>query len=183
MKTLFLDRDGVINDRLPGAYVRSWEEFAFLPGVLSAIALLRQYYDRIVIVTNQQGIGKKLMTEDDLHRVHQAMLAAIEKAGGRIDAVYFCPDLRSKPQNCRKPAPAMALQAQNDAPEIDFTRSTMVGDSASDMAFGRQLGMATVLIETNGDEIIKLAKHPEWVDQRYPSLWAFAKNVERRPGH
>ena len=182
MQTLFLDRDGVINQRLPDAYVRHWDEFTFLPGVLSALALLRKYVDRIVVVTNQQGIGKEIMTEEDLHTVHQAMLKEVEAAGGKIDAIYFCPDLKTRPGNCRKPAPAMALKARREAPDIDFSRSTMVGDSASDMAFGRQLGMQTVLIETNGEEIIKLSKTPELVDQRFPSLWAFAKNVERRGG-
>lgn len=180
MKTLFLDRDGVINQRLPGAYVRHWDEFTFLPGVLPAIALLRRYFDRIVVVTNQQGIGKHLMTDAELHAVHQKMLQEIKKAGGHLDGIYFCPDLKSKPDNCRKPAPAMAIQAQRDYPAISFSQSVMVGDSASDMAFGRQLGMQTVLIETNGEEIIKLTKTPDWVDQRFPSLWAFAKNVERR---
>lgn len=179
MKTLFLDRDGVINQRLPGAYVRRWEEFIFLPGVLLAIVLLKGYFDRIIVVTNQQGIGKGLMTNDDLHAVHRKMCREIEQAGGRIDAIYYCPDLKTRADNCRKPAPAMALQAQRDAPDIDFTRSVMVGDAASDMVFGRQLGMQTVLIETNGEEIIKLAGEPEWVDQRFPSLWAFAKKVER----
>ena len=95
-------------------------------------------------MTNQQGIGKGLMTTEQLHTIHQSMLDKIREQGGRVDAVYFCPDLKSKPDNCRKPGIFMALQAQADFPEIDFSKSIMVGDSFSDMEFGRRTGMFTV---------------------------------------
>ena len=139
--TLFLDRDGVINKRIPGQYVRLWEEFEFLPGVLEALSLFQSIFGRIVIVTNQQGIGKDLMTEADLEAVHRQMLQEIHATGGRIDGVYHCPDLAYENSFCRKPNPGMAYQAKKDFPEIDFKRSLMAGNSLSDIQFGCRLGM------------------------------------------
>lgn len=150
--TLFLDRDGVINRRLPGAYVRTWAEFEWLPGALPAIASFGRLFGRVVVVTNQQGIGKGLMTEAALHRIHRQMLAGVEAFGGRIDGVYHCPALALEQPNCRKPGPAMALQARQDFPGIDFRRSVMVGDSWSDMEFGQRLGMFNVLVVNKEEE-------------------------------
>lgn len=150
--TLFLDRDGVINERLPGAYVSDWADFHFLAGVLDAMTIFTDYFARIIIVTNQQGVGKGLMTIQELNLVHQRMQEAIIQHGGQVDAIYFCPALSSDPNNCRKPAPAMALQAKASFPEIDFSHSTMVGDSISDIRFGHNLGMRTILVDTKTDE-------------------------------
>jgi D-glycero-D-manno-heptose 1,7-bisphosphate phosphatase len=145
--TLFLDRDGVINRRLVGAYVRSWAEFAFLPGVPAAVARLTEHFGRTVVVTNQQGIYKQLMTMDDLTDIHHQMKAALTAVGGTLDAVYACPHSDADdPDQCRKPRLGMAWQAKRDFPEIDFARSVMVGDSISDLQFGRRAGMATVFI-------------------------------------
>lgn len=144
--TLFLDRDGVINRRLENDYVKTWQEFSFLPGVLQAMPLLASKYSTIVVVTNQQGIGKGLMTEADLKSIHHQMLQAIEAGAGRVDGVFFCPHLAKQQCNCRKPQPGMAIQAQSLFPHIDFQRSVMVGDSSTDIEFGRKLGMTTVLI-------------------------------------
>ncbi len=149
---LFLDRDGVINRRLPGDYVRQWEAFAFLPGVLPALRALAGQYRRIFIITNQQGIGKGLMTEADLFSVHQAMLGAIESAGGRIDGIYYCPHLASDRCRCRKPATGMAERARHDFPEVDFARSVMVGDSWSDLQLGQTLGMKNVWVDTKEED-------------------------------
>jgi D-glycero-D-manno-heptose 1,7-bisphosphate phosphatase len=171
--TLFLDRDGVINRRLPGRYVQEWSEFHFLPGVPETIARLCTHFDRVVVVTNQQGIGKGLMSAEDLHAVHPQMVAAVEKAGGRIDGIYFCPDLASSQDNCRKPAPAMGLWARRDFPEIDFERSVMVGDSLSDMVFGKELGMLTVLITSKEEEAKDLAAAKRVIDVAFPGLEAF----------
>jgi D-glycero-D-manno-heptose 1,7-bisphosphate phosphatase len=144
--TLFLDRDGVINRRLPGDYVKTWPQFEFLPGVLTAIAGFSTLFKRIIVVTNQQGIGKGLMNEVQLAGIHGRLKETVEAAGGRIDAVYFCPHLAADNCTCRKPNPGMALQAQADFPEIDFSRSVMAGDTASDIQFGLNLGMITVCI-------------------------------------
>ena len=144
--TLFLDRDGVINQRTPGDYVKHPSAFIPAPGAMEAIALLAGHFGRIAVATNQAGIGKGLMTEADLNAVHREMLDQVKTAGGRIDAVYFCPHRPELGCNCRKPAPGMALQAQADFPEIVFKNSWFVGDSATDMELGQALGMKTVLI-------------------------------------
>ena len=138
---LFLDRDGILNKHLLGDYVRNWSMWEWLPGVLEAMPQLAQRYRRIFIVTNQQGVGKGLMSQADLDDVHRHMLADIEAAGGRIDRVYVCTDLESTHSPNRKPEIGMALQAQRDFPEVDFHRSVMVGDSQSDALFARNSRM------------------------------------------
>lgn len=141
---LFLDRDGILNKHLPGDYVRNWNMWEWLPGVLDAMPKLANRYKRIFIVTNQQGVGKGLMTQADLDEVHRHMTADIEKAGGRIDKVYVCSDLESAHSPNRKPEIGMALQAKKDYPEVDFHRSVMVGDSKSDELFAQRSRMRFV---------------------------------------
>jgi histidinol-phosphate phosphatase family protein len=147
--SLFLDRDGVINCNQNQLYVRNESEFKFLPGVPEAIKNLSQLFGRIFIVTNQQGIGKGLYTESDLERIHQKMLNKIKLSGGRIDSIYFCPNLASENSKMRKPEIGMALKAKKDFPEVDFQKSVMVGDSVSDMEFGKRLGMYLVWVKKN----------------------------------
>ncbi len=144
--TLFLDRDGVINHRLPGDYVKSWAEFIFMPGVLSALAHLNNRFDHLVMVTNQQGIAKGLMTEQDLSTIHHRMRKMIRKHRGRIDAVYHCSASSDQVPSCRKPEPYMGIQAKKDFPTIDFKQSVLVGDSVSDIEFGKNLNMITVYV-------------------------------------
>ncbi len=145
--TLFLDRDGVINQKIDHDYVRSWDNFVFLPDVTTALQQLAGIFGRIVVTTNQRGIGRGLFTLADLHGIHEKMLGEIAATGGRIDAVYFCPHLQDDPScNCRKPKPGMALQAKEQFPEIDFAKSVLIGDSVSDIQFGKHLGMYTVHI-------------------------------------
>lgn len=141
---LFLDRDGILNKHLLGDYVRNWSMWEWLPGVLETMPKLAKRYQRIFIVSNQQGVGKGLMTSEELADIHRRMLADIEAAGGRIDKVYVCTELESAHSPNRKPEPGMALQAQRDFPEVDFHRSVMVGDSSSDEQFARNLRMRFV---------------------------------------
>lgn len=143
--TLFLDRDGVINKHMPDAYVTCIDEFEFIPGCIEAINKLSLLFHKIIIVTNQQGIGKGLMTSMDLEKIHFYMLEEISKHGGRIDAVYYCPYLSNIKPKCRKPEIGMALQAKEAFPSIDFKKSIMIGDSPSDMLFGKNIGAYTVL--------------------------------------
>jgi histidinol-phosphate phosphatase family protein len=143
---LFLDRDGVINKKRPDDYVKTIAELEILPGVLDAIKQLTQQFNKIFIITNQRGISRKIMTEKDLQTVHTHLLKQIETADGKIDKIYYCPHLRDDKCNCRKPNPGMGLQAKKDYPEIDFSKSIMVGDSLSDMGFGKNLGMTTIHI-------------------------------------
>ncbi len=144
--TLFLDRDGVINELIPGDYVRRPEELKMIPGSAQAVAKLSESFGRIVIVTNQQGIGKGLMSMNDLDLIHEKLLGEILLAGGRIDGIFTCPHLADAGCECRKPRPGLALQAKNKFPEIDFFRSLIAGDSASDIALGKSLGMKTVFV-------------------------------------
>lgn len=151
--SLFLDRDGVINKRIIGGYVKSPNEFEFLPGSLEAIVNLSKRFKHLFIVTNQQGIGKGLMTKFDLGIIHALMLSDIKKAGGTLSAIYFCPDLATSKPNCRKPGISMALQAKIDFPEIDFSKSIMLGDTMSDMEFGKNAGMQCFLITDKAENL------------------------------
>ncbi|MGC6489745.1 MAG: D-glycero-alpha-D-manno-heptose-1,7-bisphosphate 7-phosphatase [Flavobacteriales bacterium] len=139
--TLFLDRDGVINKKIEGDYVKSVNEFEFLPKALDSIVKFSRLFHRIIIVTNQQGISKKLMTEDDLNAIHKHLKKSIQKQNGKIDAIYFAPQLATANSYMRKPNIGMALQAREDFPSIDFKKSIMIGDSISDMEFADKAGM------------------------------------------
>lgn len=171
--TLFLDRDGVINHDKDNDYIRNWEEFRFYDTTLEAMALLAQRFSRILIVTNQKGVGRRLMTLADLQRIHQNMQKEIERTGGRIDRIYFCSDLDNSSIN-RKPNPGMAFQAKADFPEIDFSKSIVVGNRTSDMEFGRNAGLYTVFVAST---------HPETpfpdprIDLRFDTLLDFAEAV------
>ena len=161
--TLFLDRDGVINKKLEGDYVKSTDEFEFLPYTLEAIKLFSSRFHKVVIVTNQQGVSKCLMTENDLHKVHQHLLQKVQNFGGRIDAIYHAPQLAEENSIMRKPNIGMALQAKEEFPSIDFKKSIMVGDSISDMEFAQSTNMFAVLIGQSEkyfctDSLISLSK-------------------------
>ncbi len=145
--TIFLDRDGVINKRKVDDYVKSPSELVFLPGALEAIKFFSEKFKKVIVVTNQQGIAKGLMSTEDLDQVHTFLRKQVARIGGKIDAIYYCPDSAYHTPNCRKPSPSMALQAQKDFPEIDFAKSIMVGDMPSDIAFGQNLGMITFWIQ------------------------------------
>lgn len=148
---LFLDRDGVINRKLPDAYVRTTQEFEFLPGVPEAIRHAREYFDRIVVVTNQQGIGKGIMSVEDLERVHTHMVKALKQEGAYLDAIYYCPELSGPDALCRKPNIGMALQALQEFPDIILSESVIAGDSPADMRLGERCGMSTLLIRSHQD--------------------------------
>jgi histidinol-phosphate phosphatase family protein len=167
--TVFLDRDGVINKLLENDYVKHPSEFEFLPGVLQALQMITKKVGHIFIVTNQQGIGKNIMTEDDLMLVHQFMLSEITKNKGKIDHVYFSPFLASENHPFRKPNIGMALQAKEDYPTIQFQQSIMIGDAISDMEFGKKAGMKTVFIGNKKDKNL--------IDFNFQSLKHFAEEL------
>ncbi|MFN7014647.1 MAG: D-glycero-alpha-D-manno-heptose-1,7-bisphosphate 7-phosphatase [Bacteroidia bacterium] len=166
--TLFLDRDGVINVKLEGDYVKKIEEFQFTENAVKAIAKAKRLFGKMLVVTNQQGIAKGLYTEEDLKAVHTFMQEQLAKENAQVDKIYFCPALNGDTRfNCRKPDIGMALQAQNDFPEIDFSKSVMVGDSLSDMEFGRKLGMYTVFI---AEDKRRANKYHDLIDAHFTSL-------------
>ena len=144
--TLFLDRDGVINVKIENKYIVNFSDFEFLPGVLLAIKTLSSIFNRIIIITNQQGIGKKIMTDQDLFFLHKKMLFEIEKYGGKIDGIYYCPHLASLNCECRKPKSGMILKAIADFPDIDRKFSYLIGDSESDIEAGKKEGLKTVKV-------------------------------------
>ena len=172
--TLFLDRDGVINYEKHLDYIHTWDEFNFYEGVKEAIAVFAKKFHRIIVVTNQKGIGKGVTKLEDLNQIHKNMIAAIEAKGGRIDAVYFCPDLDSDSPN-RKPNPGMGLQAVHDFPDIDLSKAIMVGNTISDMQFGRNLGVQTIFLPTTRPEV---DLNDERIDAVYDSLTAFANDLK-----
>jgi len=166
--TLFLDRDGVLNRRIIGGYVLHVDQFEWLPGVLPGLAKLTPLFGRTIIVTNQQGVGKGLMSTEDLRIIHSKMRQQAAFAGANIDAIYACTALASANAPCRKPSPGMADTAKQEFPRIDFAKSVIVGDSVSDMQFGQARGMRTVFVGK-----------PEacTADQYVANLWEFALSV------
>ena len=175
--TLFLDRDGVINDEIQGSYVTEWDEFQFCTGVLPALKILGDLFGAIVLVTNQRGVGRGIMSIQSLRDIHGQMLEEIRSTGGRIDRIYACTAVDDADHN-RKPNPGMGLQAREDYPGIDFRKSVIVGNSVSDMEFGKRLAMHTVFITTK-HEPAELAE--ELIDVHFDSLIAWAKSLVATP--
>lgn len=171
--TLFLDRDGVLNVEKEDSYIFHYGEFNFYEGVLEALRRCAAVFGRIVIVTNQRGVGKGLMTVADLQDIHDKMVAEIVLAGGRIDRIYFADSLDND-HPLRKPNPGMAHAAVRDLPGIDLSRSLMAGNNISDMEFGRNAGMYTVFLRTThpGQPL----PHPS-IDMAFNSLQDFAKHL------
>jgi D-glycero-D-manno-heptose 1,7-bisphosphate phosphatase len=142
--SIFLDRDGVINELLPMDYVKTRQEFVFKEGVLSELAMLSNIFDYLFIITNQQGVGKGLMTEEALLDVHNYMMDEIQLAGGRISKIYYCPHIKELDCNCRKPKPGMVERAFEEFPEATPQQSIFVGDSSSDIELAESFGITSV---------------------------------------
>lgn len=173
--TLFMDRDGVVNEQIIGGYVMETEQFVFHNGVFEALEILHQHFDRVLLVTNQQCVGKGLCSMDKIDRVHEWMQQQLAARNIAFDRIYCCPHLAAAGCDCRKPQPGMAFQAQRDFPDIDFSHSVMVGDSLSDMQFAQNAGIRAVHVGA--------IRHPEFeeiqkITQRhYDSLFEFAQEV------
>jgi D-glycero-D-manno-heptose 1,7-bisphosphate phosphatase len=149
LRTVFLDRDGVLNEKMPeGRYVTAWAEFRALPGVMESLARLKAAGLRMIVVSNQRGIALGLYSAEDVETIHEEFQKALQAGGAGVDAFYFCPHDK-KGCDCRKPLPGMFEQAKRDFPEITAAESVMIGDSLSDIEFGRRLGMRTVFIRGN----------------------------------
>ena len=168
--TIFLDRDGVINKRIFGGYITSYNEFNFLPGVIEAIQILSSIVGKIVVVTNQQGVAKKCMSIDDLSTIHTNMVTEVITRGGRIDYVFSAVNLKGALDDQRKPNPFMANKAKDMFPNIEFEKSVMIGDTNSDILFGKNLGMKTVLIKSE-------EKITETTDLTVDSLFEFVSKI------
>lgn len=171
--TLFLDRDGVINYEKHKDYIHTWSEFRFYEGVTEAIKILSDRFHRIIVVTNQRGVGRGLTKAEDLEIIHTNMQEAIRQNGGRLDAIYFCSDVDDT-SPLRKPNTGMGLLALKQFPDIDLKKSIMVGNTLSDMQFGRNLGIYTVFLPTTRPEVP--LDHP-LIDESFPALIDFASRV------
>ena len=148
MKTIFLDRDGVINRNPPDwGYVCNWIDFTFLPNALEAIREITQFGFRIFVVTNQAGISRGIFTEQQLTEIHRKMLNEIEDAGGLIENIYYCPHHPDAGCGCRKPKPGMLLQAGHEY-DIDMSKSFFIGDSITDIQAARNAGASPILVLT-----------------------------------
>lgn len=164
--TLFLDRDGVLNHEKKLDYILHRGEFVFYDGVKDAMKIFNEIFGNIIVVTNQRGIGKQVMTDADLHDIHELMVEEVILSGGRIDSIYYCSSLDN---DCyqRKPNPGMAFMAKKDFPEIEFTKSIIIGNNLSDMEFGRNAGMCTIFVATTNPTIV--LPHP-LIDYRFENL-------------
>lgn len=145
-QALFLDRDGVINKLRINDYVKTWEEFEFMPGIIDSISKWTNQCDYIIIVTNQRGVGKGLFKEKDLIEIHSKMTKTIESKKGKIDKIYYCTDINNSSIN-RKPNIGMAKQAIKDFPDIDLSRCLMIGDSLTDKEFAKKCNMKFILVK------------------------------------
>ena len=173
--TLFLDRDGVINKDKEGSYIFNTSEFIFTKGAPGIFKILNERFGLLVVVTNQRGVGKGLMSEKTLIAIHDNMKLDIEAAGGHIDGIYYCTSINND-DPMRKPNPGMAIQSQKDFPVIEMSRSIMVGNNPSDMKFGRNAGMHTIFIRsTRPDHPLPDAD----IDIAFDSLEDFAQALQK----
>lgn len=172
--TLFLDRDGVINEEKDGEYVLNKEGFNFTTGAAEAIAGCTQVFGRVIVITNQRGVGRGLMQESDLLQIHQHLTEKVSAAGGNIDHIFYNTATEST-HILRKPNPGMAAAAFQQFKDIDPQRTIMAGNKLSDMQFGRWAGVYTVYIQsTHPDQPLP---HP-LIDAAFVSLSAFAGALE-----
>lgn len=153
-RAVFLDRDGVIN-RKREDYVKSWSEFEFLDGTAEAIKIFSSRGYKVIVVTNQSAVNRKLMTSDTLEQIHNNMVRLLGNQGARIDAIYYCPHTPEEQCNCRKPRAAMLERAMHDF-QLSPEECILVGDSESDIQAGKTAGVRTYLLENQS--LLDLAK-------------------------
>jgi D-glycero-D-manno-heptose 1,7-bisphosphate phosphatase len=146
VSAIFIDRDGVINENRAD-YVKSWNEFRFLPGSREAIAGLTKAGHRIVVCTNQAGVAKGIISIDTVEDIHRRMLAEIEGVGGKVEKIYICPHDKDAGCDCRKPRPGMLYQASREL-DLDLSDAVFIGDSITDMQAGMAAGARTMLVLT-----------------------------------
>jgi len=171
--TLFLDRDGVINERIIDGYVMDSKDLILSENLIHALQILQNCFGQIFVVSNQQCIGKGLCSETTINNVHAYLNDIFLKNKILIQDFLVCPHKASDHCNCRKPKPGLALKAQLKFPAIDFNKSLVVGDMLSDLLFGKALGMVTVYVGDTDVPNFELIK--ENADLMYDNLYEFAK--------
>lgn len=146
-KTIFLDRDGVLNQKAPKAqYVKNWDEWHWLPGAIEAISLLNKKNYQVLIITNQAGIGRNEMSDGDLESLHNRMFQDIEQAGGKIEKIYHCPHDWEEGCVCRKPRPGLLFQAQKEY-DLDLSQIYFIGDDERDAQAAESAGCKSILVD------------------------------------
>jgi len=153
-RLVFLDRDGVIcRDRAD--YVKSWEEFRFIPGVKAALRALREAGITVLIITNQSVINRGILTREALDSLHRKMIRDIARAGGEISGIYYCPHRPEEGCDCRKPGTALLKQAAREH-HLNLRKCVFVGDTLKDLEAGKGVGCRTLLVQTGqGRETLK----------------------------
>lgn len=156
--TVLLDRDGVLNKKPPRAeYVRTWADFEWLPGAKEALKLFNDAGYRVIVVSNQAGIARGAMTEADLASIHDHMKEETAQAGGRIDAIYYCPHGWDDNCDCRKPKPGMLFQAQREH-HLDLSRTPFIGDDERDAEAADAAGCPALLL-SNSESLLDAARN------------------------
>jgi D-glycero-D-manno-heptose 1,7-bisphosphate phosphatase len=187
-KAVFLDRDGVINEKPEeGEYITSWDDFHILPGVAAGIALLNKAGYKVVVVTNQRCIAKDQLSVTDLEKIHERMSQTLSRAGAKLDGIYYCPHDYQPSCNCRKPAPGMLLEAAR-VHGIDLGSSWMIGDSDTDMQAGKSVGCKRARVSAEREKHETGGNTPDIVGQveiKASSLLDSARQIlkwDTRPG-
>lgn len=179
MNTIVLDRDGVINHD-SDAYIKSPDEWIPIPGSLEAIARLSQAGYRVLVATNQSGLGRGLFDTKTLDAIHNKMESAIQAMGGKLAGIYYCPHLPDDNCSCRKPNPGLLLQMGRDL-GIDLRQTFLVGDSLKDLQAAAAVGAKPVLVLTgNGINTLELIRQEQQIDI-YQNLAEFAEMLIARP--
>jgi len=145
-RAVFLDRDGVINQKMPeGKYVTCPEEFVIIDGALEAIKALKDEGFLVFIITNQRGVALGEMTMERVNAIHKVLKDKLMEIGTDIDGIYTCPHDKDS-CDCRKPKPGLIMQAKNDFPEIDLEKSIVIGDSITDIEAGKAAGCGDLIM-------------------------------------
>jgi len=187
LKTVFLDRDGVINEDSPD-YIRCWAEFHFIPGSLDAIARLTRSGFSVIVITNQSVINRRMVALTELESMHRKLCQAVSDGGGRITDIFYCPHRPDEDCDCRKPKPGLIFAAR-DRYRIDLSSAVMVGDSVKDILVGQAAGCGrTVLVKTgNGMNAIQTLEQtgqsPDHVATDLDRAARWILDQHRQPGY
>jgi len=186
-KTIFIDRDGVIN-KDPGGwtehnYVTSWKDFHFLPGAKAAIRVLNHAGYDIVVISNQAGVGRGFYSEEKLEFINRNMLDEIKRSGGRIKRTYYCIHRKDDDCDCRKPKTGLFGKAEKEL-GITARGACFIGDGVMDVAAGKKAGMRTMLVlsgKSRPGDIKKWKAKPDFVfkDLREAASFILKEEVKR----
>ena len=182
VEAVFLDRDGVLNPHIPGGYLLAADDVVVLPGVAQAVRRLNDAGLPVIVISNQQGVGKGLMTEDDLLGIERRMGEALaHEAGARLDRCYYSTELAVENSPRRKPGPGMLLEAARDF-DLTLANTVFAGDSTTDIQAGHAAGVGkTVLLLSGGTKTYADGDMTSAPDLVFPDLPALAEWVlERR---